>query len=120
MNVKEILASHKSWKDKLRIAMATREPIDLDEVRSDRCCELGNWLYGEGKHRFGHLPEYELCRLKHALFHQAAETVAGLINQGHLLEADKMLANSSSMYSQTSEALGKAVITLFQAEKIAA
>jgi hypothetical protein len=31
-----------------------------------------------------------------------------------------MLANSSSMYSQTSEALGKAVIALFQAEKIAA
>ena len=120
MNVKEIMASHKNWKDRLRIAMATREPIDLNEVCSDHCCDFGQWLYGDGKRLFGHLHEYEVCRLKHALFHLEAETVAELINQGHLLEADKILANSSSMYSKSSEALSMAIIALFQAEKIAA
>ena len=117
MNAKEILASHKNWKDRLRIAMATRQPFDLDVVCSDKHCEFGQWIYGEGKQRFGHLPEYEICRQQHALFHQVAETVAALINEGHLLEADKILSSSTSMYSKSSEALSKTVIGLFQTEK---
>lgn len=117
MDAKQVIATHKRWKDNFRIAMATREQFDLDKVCSDNCCEFGKWLYSDGQERFGQHAEYETCRTQHAQFHKEAVKVAALINDGHLLQADQILANSSSPYSKASEALGIAVIGLFRTEE---
>jgi hypothetical protein len=44
-------------------------------VGNDRACELGAWIYGEGR-SLVRLPEYERLRAVHADFHMyAAELV---------------------------------------------
>ncbi len=113
MKANEIIAAHRAWKDTLRMAMATREPLDLVKISSDNCCQFGAWLYsGECTAQFGHLPEYRQCLVDHAAFHHAAGKVAEAINAGDLLRADQMMA-SGTHYAHTSEALSISVKAIF-------
>jgi methyl-accepting chemotaxis protein len=113
VNANEVIAAHRAWKETLRMAMATRERLDLVKISSDNSCQFGEWLYSaECTTQFGHLPEYSQCLADHAAFHRAAGKVAEAINAGDLLNADKMMA-SGTHYAHTSETLSISVKAMF-------
>ena len=90
------IKAHADWRTKLRSAAQRRERLDADTVGRDDCCELGKWLYGSGKSKFGSRPNFVALLDAHKTFHQEAGKVARSINQG--LPADKvetMLASGS-------------------------
>lgn len=113
MDADRALHTHREWKDRLRMAMARQERLDINAIAADDCCAFGQWLHGEAKERFSRLPGYARCIEAHAAFHREAGKVAGMVNAGHLLEADGMLAYGSP-YAHASEALAKSVIALFK------
>jgi methyl-accepting chemotaxis protein len=90
------IKAHADWRTKLRSAAQRRERLDADTVSRDDCCELGKWLHGSGKSKFGGRPNFVELLDGHKTFHQEAGKVARAINQG--LSADKveaMLASGS-------------------------
>ena len=74
------ITSHARWKGQLRDALDRGELPDPISVRTDDRCELGKWIYGEGK-AYQTAPEYQELKLLHAQFHEtAASIVEKIIN----------------------------------------
>ncbi|MFZ5446444.1 MAG: CZB domain-containing protein [Myxococcota bacterium] len=91
MNLDNAIDAHAQWKIKLRTAIRTRQPLDADTIAKDNVCELGKWLHGEAKERYGATPAWaELLQL-HATFHRAAAEVAKAISAGKYDEAERLL-----------------------------
>jgi methyl-accepting chemotaxis protein len=111
MNLDDAIAKHAEWKLKFRSAISKQETMDVDTIAKDNCCELGKWLYGEGKSKFGHLASYSACVTKHAAFHIEAAKVAKAINSKKFQEAEAMIS-SGSTYSAASSAVGTAIMAL--------
>lgn len=77
LNLKQVLDAHTAWKTKLQNALdgTSAENLDVAVVCQDDLCTLGKWLYGEGKNKYGQLPEYESTRVAHSEFHLCAGEV---------------------------------------------
>ncbi len=75
------ITAHALWKDELQRAIARGELPDPVFVGADDNCELGQWIYGEGRLQHD-LVEYERLRSLHAAFHQAAANVVEQISRG--------------------------------------
>lgn len=112
MNADEAVQAHRAWKDRLRVAMAKREVLDIEKVSSDQSCMFGKWLRAVAIEQFGDTPVYSDCLSAHKAFHLEAAKVASKINEGELLTADKMMASGTS-YAKASEFLGVKVKALF-------
>jgi methyl-accepting chemotaxis protein len=112
MTPEEAIRLHREWKDKFRVTMATREPLDAQRIACDDACPFGQWLHSKGRLRYGGLTAYQQCLDSHALFHREAARVAEAVNEGQLLEADHMLGPGTA-YARTSESLAVSVIALF-------
>lgn len=74
-----LILAHSRWKSKLRSAIENHEQIDADAAGRDDRCDLGKWLYGEGK-KHAQLPEYNDLKNKHSKFHS---TIPKVIDQSH-------------------------------------
>jgi methyl-accepting chemotaxis protein len=111
MNLDTAISAHAEWKTKLRGAIQKKEQIDATGLASDNKCELGKWLHGEAKAKFGKLPSHAACVASHAEFHRAAGSVAQAINAGKYSDAETMLG-ASTPYSAASSAVGTAIIRL--------
>lgn len=111
MDLEQAIGRHAEWKVKFRAAIAKRESLDAATVARDNCCELGKWLYGEGRSRWSALPAYRSCVAKHTEFHQVAGRVALAINAGHYVEAEKMLEGTTS-YGAASTDVVTAILRL--------
>ncbi len=82
-----MLLAHSRWKMKLRAAIQGHEQIDAQTAGRDDQCELGKWLYGEGK-EYARLDEYNDLRTKHARFHAS---IPQLIEQARSASPEKAL-----------------------------
>lgn len=111
MHLGNAIAAHDEWKTTFRTAIANHETLDAATISADNCCELGQWLYGEGKRLFGKLPTHTHCLATHKLFHQEAGKIAEAINANNLTGADSMLA-AHTPFSKTSNALAAAILRL--------
>jgi hypothetical protein len=111
MNLDEAIQKHAEWKVKFRSAILKKEQMDVATISKDNCCQLGQWLYGDGKARYGTKPEFTALLERHKAFHSEAGKVARLINAGQYDQAEKELANGTP-YSQTSSAVGTSIIQL--------
>jgi methyl-accepting chemotaxis protein len=80
-------------------------------ISKDNCCDLGIWLYGEGKSLHGSLASHTECSAKHKLFHVEAGKVASAINSKQYTEAEAML-NTDTPYFLASSAVGVAIMRL--------
>lgn len=116
MDADEAIRSHREWKDRLRKAMATKEPMDIDELSSDKLCAFGRWLYSEASSGFLQKTDYSRCVALHAAFHLEAAKLASMVNDGRYLEADRLLALDTP-YSEASQAFIISVRTLFASER---
>ncbi|MDT8990305.1 CZB domain-containing protein [Curvibacter sp. APW13] len=111
MNLDNAAAAHALWKTKLRAAIAKHEQLDVVTLSRDDCCELGQWLHGEGKSSYGRLAAHGDCMHKHLTFHSEVTKVAKVVNAGRYDEAERMLGMGSG-FAQASSALSVAFLKL--------
>ena len=84
-------AVHQQWRITLRNAIQRRLKVDVDTLRRDDCCKLGQWLHGPAKGRWGTVPAFSALVQQHRAFHQEAGKVGDLINQQHFEQAQRTL-----------------------------
>jgi len=104
MNFTEATNAHTDWKIRLRGAISEESTLDLDAIASDECCELGRWLHGPSKARYGTLPAHGECLVAHARFHLRAADVAATINARSYADAEQMLG-AGTPYALASRAI---------------
>lgn len=92
MNLDNAIDAHAQWKIRLRTAIQTKEALDAAKIAREDQCELGKWLHGEAKARYGHAPVFAELLKRHAAFHVAAAEVANAIGAGKYAEAERLLA----------------------------
>ncbi len=109
MDLEQALINHIEWKVKFRMAIFQKEPLDAVCIGKDDCCELGLWLQGEGKAKFGTLETYAKCVTRHGTFHDEAGKIASAINATRYGEATEML-KSSAPFARASSAVGLAIM----------
>ena len=107
MDFDKAMAAHADWKVKLRVALDNQDALDVDRICSDKNCDLGRWLHGEGRHQCGSAPSFGACIEAHAKFHREAGAVAATINRRDYVKAEQMLGIGST-FAETST--GVAVI----------
>lgn len=103
MDFDSAIAAHMQWKVKLRGAIAQQSQLDAASIAKDNVCSVGQWLHGEAKTKYGHLPSHAACLSAHAAFHREAGKIANLINQKHYGQAEDGLANGSPYMDASSE-----------------
>ncbi|HET9651365.1 MAG TPA: CZB domain-containing protein [Usitatibacter sp.] len=111
MNLEHAIEKHAEWKLRFRTAMSKHETLDEAVIAKDDCCELGKWLHGDGKRRFGSLPGYLTCVARHAAFHGEAAKVAQAVNARRYEQAESMLEGNTT-YADASTAVGVAILRL--------
>jgi methyl-accepting chemotaxis protein len=114
MNLDDAISAHAQWKTKLRVAIARHEVLDAATIGKDNCCELGKWLYGEGRGLYSAKPEFTNLIAKHKGFHAEAGRVAVTINAKKFDDADKMIGSTSSFGAASNE-VGVAINALKRA-----
>jgi methyl-accepting chemotaxis protein len=99
MDFSEAIKAHAEWKILFRNAITKKDTMDVATISADNCCELGKWLHGESKLRFGQLKSHADCVAKHARFHQEAGKVAQTINARKFEEAAAMLGPNTPFFT---------------------
>lgn len=111
MNFDEAIQVHAAWKIKLSTYLRKKDgSLKAAEARVDNRCELGRWLYGEGK-KYSSTAEYQMLIGEHARFHRAAGEVIDRANSGQELNADRIL-HYDSEYGIASRNVVKAIMDL--------
>ncbi len=111
MNLDNAVETHAQWKTKLRSAISKHEQLDVASLSRDDCCELGIWLHGEGKQKYGRLAAHGDCVHKHLKFHHEVTKVAQTVNAKNFSLAESMLG-AGSEYAKASSALGVSFLRL--------
>ena len=111
MDLDQAIERHAQWKVKFRQAIANKETMDADTISKDNCCELGKWLHGDAKAKFGKLASHSDCIAKHAAFHTEAGKVAKAINAKNYDEATAMIEQGTP-YAAASNAVAVAITKL--------
>jgi hypothetical protein len=111
MDLDQAIERHAQWKIKFRQAITNKETMDAETIAKDNCCELGKWLHGDAKTKFGHLASQKECITKHAAFHTEAGKVARTINDKNFAEAGAMI-EAGTPYAAASNAVGVAITKL--------
>jgi hypothetical protein len=111
MDLESAIRKHSEWKIRLRGAIFKKETLDAATISQDNCCELGKWLHGEARTKFGRLASHAECIKKHAAFHTEAGKVASTINGKRYTEAEAMMGGDTS-YAQVSSSVAIAIMHL--------
>lgn len=111
MNLDNAVQMHAQWKTKLRSAISKHEQLDLVALSRDDCCELGQWLHGDGKLSYGRLTSHTDCVHKHLAFHKEVTKIARAVNAKQFEIAEGML-NVGTPYAKASNALSVSFLHL--------
>lgn len=111
MNLDNAVQTHAQWKTRLRSAIAKHETLDLITLSRDDQCELGQWLHGEGKARYGLLKAHADCVHKHLAFHREVTKVARSVNAKQFDTVEGQLGPASD-YAKASSALSVSFLQL--------
>lgn len=114
MDLNTAVQKHAEWKTKLRSAIAKQEQMDVTTLSRDDCCELGQWLHGDGRAQFGKLPAHTDCVHKHQAFHNEVAKVATAVNAKRYTYAEGLLG-AATPYAKASSALSVAFLQLRKA-----
>jgi methyl-accepting chemotaxis protein len=105
------IEKHAAWKVTLRSAIADRARLDTATIAKDNCCQIGQWLHGAGKSKFGGKREFQSLVTLHKAFHVEAGKVSELINERRYAEAEHALNNGTS-YAHASVSVRNAIVAL--------
>ena len=111
MKLDNAILAHHVWKNKLRAAIASKSQLDVDSFSRDDCCDIGQWLYGEGIALHASKPEFSGLLEKHKAFHVEAGKVATQINAANYGNAGHMI-DSGTPFAAASLAVAQAVNAL--------
>ncbi len=111
MDLSNAVAAHAQWKTRFRVAITNRDILDAATIGKDNCCELGKWLYAEGRGLYGVRPEFTKVLEKHKAFHVQAGKVANAINARQYTEAETMI-NAGTPFAAASTEVGLAINSL--------
>ncbi|MDZ7938450.1 MAG: CZB domain-containing protein [Rhodoferax sp.] len=117
MDLNNAVQKHAEWKIKLRSAISKHAQMDVPTLARDDCCELGQWLHGEAKARFGTLGAHADCVRKHQVFHTEVAKVAAAVNAGRYTHADSLLGAGGG-FASASSALSVAFMQLRKSAEI--
>jgi len=97
----EASKAHDHWKARLVDYMNGRhkEPINHADAASDHKCDLGKWIYGEGK-QHSHRKEYRELKDAHAHFHQSVGDIVESVAARNLDKAKFLLGGDFSRKSK--------------------
>ncbi|MFN3298329.1 methyl-accepting chemotaxis protein [Caldimonas sp.] len=107
----QAIEAHRSWKVKLRQAIAKKEKLDADTLCRDDRCPLGRWLHGPGGARWGSRPSFRSLVDEHAQFHRTLSAVAEHVNAGRMDQALKDIG-SGSRFADASNRTIEAILRL--------
>jgi hypothetical protein len=96
------IRAHHEWKLRLNELLQgeSRETLDPVAICRDDLCELGQWIYGEGRRVFGHLSLFEDLRVCHADFHLVAGEVVHGVRAGRAEHARQLMGDDYQRSSQ--------------------
>ncbi len=98
MNFDKAVTAHSSWKAKLRAYLAKPDgSISQAEVQSDQKCELGQWIYGEGK-KWSTSPAYATLKEQHTRFHAAAGSIIQKIDAKMPINEENAVGSKSEFF----------------------
>jgi methyl-accepting chemotaxis protein len=97
--------AHAQWKTRLIDYMNGRqkEPINHADAASDHKCDLGKWIYGEGK-QHSHRKEYRDLKDAHAHFHQSVGDIVASVAAKNMDKAKFLLGGDFSRRSKDTHA----------------
>jgi hypothetical protein len=96
------ISAHENWKLRLTnyLAGQSSEELRPEVICLDDKCQLGQWLYGNGKSRLGSYPSFSLLVARHQYFHVQASSVVALQQAGKSAEAKQLLNGNYAHASQ--------------------
>ena len=101
MDFADAIRAHVEWKLRLRMLLDGQgESMSSDLVARDSVCELGRWLYGEGR-QYAADPSYSELKEAHARFHQVAAEVLSAAERGDKRGAEARLEGADYMTSSS-------------------
>lgn len=111
MDFDEAIRAHSSWK--MKLSNYIRKPdksIKAEEVTQDNKCDLGKWIYGEGK-KYESFSEFGILKSEHAKFHKCAADVVKKADLGQSVSEDVQLGGNSD-FSKASNAVVSALMAM--------
>lgn len=102
------LQSHVQWKLKLLAAINEGAAVDRATAVADNLCEIGKWLYAEGR-QYEAIEEYKVLMATHKRFHACVGHAIDLIAVGRLDDArnDIMKGAYKQASTETIDAINK-------------
>ena len=115
LNFKTALEAHIAWKQKLKgiIDGTGTEVLDPTKVSRDDQCPLGQWIYSEGKKKYGGMAGFQELVASHAHFHKCAGHTLELALEGKTEEAERELAGSGC-FSKASLNVSRQLLKLWK------
>lgn len=101
MNFDTEIAAHINWKIRLNAFLNgfSNESFESAQVSKDNLCELGKWIYNEGK-ALERFPAYAELRMQHADFHLCAAEVIKTFEAGNKAAATRLLEGKFAIASR--------------------
>jgi len=93
MDLNDAIDAHVHWRFQFRQFLEGAPGALSGEIagQEDQCV-LGKWLLGEGREKYGNLPEFPDLRAQHARFHAFARAIVERLQAGDKLGVEKLLA----------------------------
>ncbi len=81
--------AHLAWKARLRSFLDGKQTLTEAQAVSQRDCDLGKWLYGEGMAKYGTLSEMRELERVHADLHGTVKRIVELKRSGNAPAAEQ-------------------------------
>jgi hypothetical protein len=114
LNPRDAIASHVRWKITLLFATQMREPLTpraLHAIQNPDECSAGIWLLSAQTFHLRATPEYRAVRDLHYAFHAQMKQIAGLIQAGDYVQAERIL-NAPEPFQSVSNSFANALMAL--------
>ena len=111
MDLESAFQKHGGWIEEFCTAIFNQDTLDVSLYQNDIHCELGQWLYGDGKAKYGKLNAYSDLISSHAAFHKLAGKVVQAINEKDYKHAENLLAKDGD-YATASRLVHSAILKL--------
>jgi hypothetical protein len=106
MNLDDCVKAHVAWKSKLQNYLRNPDKsLTPTTVESDRNCDLGKWLHGEGT-KFTANPKFAQLVAEHAKFHKAAASIIRQADTGKNVLEEVALGSKSDFAATSAKVVG--------------
>lgn len=94
LNIEVAIAAHENWLTRLETYLSGHSHEDLEpgKIACDDCCDLGKWIYSDGKKYLGDFAAFRDLQATHKMFHFKASSVVSLHQAERTAEAQAELA----------------------------